>query len=97
MSPPVQLRSGRQELSVRLKTGKDLVVRCEAADCSGTSIGSAALTSEHGIDLAPFLSRIGTVVFSDCGTAYLGRLAPAKYGVSANSGPFRLTQKSICS
>lgn len=98
MSAPLQLRSGPQEVSLRLEPGKDLVIRCEGQDCSGASVGSLAFTSEHGIDLAPFLSRMGAVVYSNRGAAYVGRLAPGRYGVDASSGPFHLTQRlELCS
>jgi hypothetical protein len=92
MSAPIQLRSGPQDASVVLEPGKDLIVHCEAAECSGARLGSLAFTNEHGIDLAPFLHRMRAVVYSDRGAAYLGRLAPGSYDVAANSGAFRLTQ-----
>jgi hypothetical protein len=92
-SPPIQLRSGPQEVSVLLEPGKDLVVRCEAADCSGARLGSLAFRNEHGIDLAPFLPRLAAAVYSDRGATYLGRLAPGTYGVTASSGAFHLDQR----
>ena len=92
MSAPIELRSGQQDYTLQLTPGKDLVVRCEALDCSGARLGSFAFTSEHGIDLAPFLQRMGSVVYSDRGAAYLGRLAPGKYGVTATAGAFRLNE-----
>lgn len=92
MSAPIHLRSGPQEANVHLEPGKDLVVRCEASDCSGARLGSLAFTSEHGIDLAPFFQRMGAVVYSDRGSAYLGRLAPGRYDVAASAGAFQLSQ-----
>jgi hypothetical protein len=56
-------------------------------------LGSLALTTQHGIDLAPFLPRMAAVVYSDRGAAFLGRLAPGTYGVVAISGAFRLNQR----
>lgn len=93
ISPPIQLRPGPQEVTVRLEPGKDLIVRCEALDCAGASLGSISFTTARGIDLAPFLFRSGAIVYSAAGTAYLGRLAPGSYDVAASSGAFRLTKQ----
>jgi hypothetical protein len=93
ISAAIQLRPGQQDMTVRLAPGKDLIVRCEASDCSGARLGSLAFTTEDGIDLAPFLFRMGGVVYSDRGAAYLGRLAPGSYDVAASSGAFRLNQR----
>jgi Carboxypeptidase regulatory-like domain len=93
MSPPIRLRAGEQDLDLQLVPGKDLIMRCDALDCSGTRLGSFAFTSEHGIDLAPFLQRTGAIVYSDRGAAYLGRLAPGTYGVAARSGAFEMHER----
>lgn len=90
-SPPIQLRSGIQHLRMVLEPGKDLIARCEGVHCSGARLGALAFMTEHGIDLAPFLQRMGSVVYSDDGVAYLGRLAPGTYGVRSGSDTsFRL-------
>lgn len=93
ISPPIRLEPGQQKVSLALQPAKDLIVRCEASDCSGARLGTLALTSEHGIDLAPFLQRGGAVVYSENGTAHLGRLAPGTYRVTASSGALRLQQE----
>lgn len=94
LSPPIVLASGPQKVSMQIVPGKDLVLHCEAGECSGARVGWLSIRDRSGIDIVPFLLRSGALVYSESAKAHVGRLAPGTYDVTAASGELRL-KKSV--
>jgi len=82
VSPPIALHSGSQSAGVTVEAGKDVVLRCEGFDCAGEKIGTMKIATRSGIDVASFLLRSDAIVYSNDGTANIGRLAPGTYDIT---------------
>ncbi|KAB2965404.1 MAG: hypothetical protein F9K16_02030 [Thermoanaerobaculia bacterium] len=91
---PIDVTSSAKRVELDLEKGRELVVHCTGGPCAGSRLPWLSVLTADGVDLAPYLLRSSAVVFSEGGTARVGKLSPGTYRVAGMSGGHRF-EKSL--
>ncbi|MEP0775927.1 MAG: hypothetical protein HRF46_16420, partial [Acidobacteriota bacterium] len=90
--------TGRALLLVELPVGSDLQLACLAPGCAGAALAQLEVASPDGVAVTPLLSGWAPGVrLSAAGALALGRLAPGRWQISAQTAGDRLERSSSTS
>lgn len=90
--------TGRAPLLVELPVGSDLLLVCLAPGCAGAALAQLEVASPDGVAVTPLLSGWAPGVrLSTAGALALGRLAPGRWQISAQTAGDRRERSSTTS